>query len=136
MLSSLANAPRFLTIVLWADAFSSAACALLHLLAGGAIAPMLGLPAALMAVGGVVLVVAVALAAYLASCDPVPRAGLALLVAANVAWVVACVATFAMHAGSLTPLGEAYLIVNAVAVAILAEFEWMGLRRVQRASFA
>jgi hypothetical protein len=41
-----------------------------------------------------------------------------------------------MNASLLSPLGQAYLLLHALAVAALAEFEWFGLRRAPSAGWA
>lgn len=125
---SIFASPRFLRQVLTADAASGALTALLHLTAAGALAPLLGIPYGLMVASGVALVLFVAGAAYLASCDPVPRGGVRVLVAANWAWVGGCLVLLALGIPG-TALGQAYVVMQAVAVAILAELQWFGLRR-------
>lgn len=125
---SIFASPRFLRYVLLADAASGAATALLQLTAGAALASLLGLPQGLLVASGLLLLAYVALASYLANCEPVPRAPTWLLIAGNWAWVVACVGL--LVAGSATTVyGQAYLVVQAVAVAALAELQWMGLHR-------
>ena len=125
---SIFASPRFLRHVLIADAASGALTSLLHLTAGGALAPLLGLPHGLIVASGLALVLFVAGAAYLASCDPVPRGGVRLLVAGNWAWVGGCLVLLALGVPA-TPLGQAYVVMQAVAVAVLAELQWFGLRR-------
>ena len=132
---SIFASPRFLRSVLWADAASGAATALLQLTAGGALASLLGLPAGLLVASGLALLVYVAGAAYLASCEPVPRGPVWALVLGNWAWVAGCLALLFTGAAGTT-LGQAYLVVQAVAVAALAELQWMGLRRTPVAGWA
>jgi hypothetical protein len=125
---SLFNSPRFLPTVLWADAASGAGTAALQLLAAGMLAPLLGIPAWLLTASGVALLVYMALAAWLANAQPVPRGQLMLLIAGNWLWVAGCLVL--LFAGSgVTALGQGYLVMQAVAVAVLAELQWMGLRR-------
>lgn len=133
---SLFDSPRFLRNVLWADAAAGAGSSLLHLLAAGALAELLGLPHAILVMSGAALVVYLAAAAYLAICDPTPRRGVGMLIAANWAWVGACAVIFMINVSALTPLGQAYLLVHALAVAALAELEWFGLRRAPRLGWA
>ena len=133
---SIFASPNFLRRVLWADAAAGAASSLLHLLAAGALAELLGLPYGVFAMSGMALLVFVAGAGYLAVCDPIPRGLVSVLIAANWAWVGGCAVVFMVNAGTATPLGQAYIVVHALAVAALAELEWFGLRRAPRVGWA
>jgi len=55
------------------------------------------------------------------------RAGAGLVVAGNAAWVAGSVAL--LVAAAPTGLGYAFVIAQALAVALLAELEFIGLRR-------
>jgi hypothetical protein len=128
--------PRFLRNVLWADAAAGAASSLLHLLGAGLLAPLLGLPHGVLVMSGAGLLVYVAGAMYLAAYEPISRSGVSVLIAANWAWVGACAVVFMMNASTATPLGQAYIVVHALAVAALAELEWFGLRGAPRVGWA
>lgn len=132
---SVTTHPRFLPAVLWADAASCLASGVLQLAATGLLASWLGLPAALLAASGWLLIGVAAFAAWLASRRPVPRAGVYLLVAGNVGWVLGCV-ELAFSASALTALGLAYLLFQAVAVAAIAALEWAGVRHAPRTALA
>lgn len=123
-----------LRLVLWADALSGSATAVLHLALAGSLAALLGLPTGLLSASGILLLLYVALAGLLALQSTPPRALLGALVVGNFAWVAAC--AFLLFGGSVspTPLGQAYLVVQAVAVLVLAELQWMALRRMQPAA--
>ena len=129
---SLFSSPQFLRNVVRADAASGLASALLHLVLAGTLAPLLGLPHALVVGSGVVLIGYVALAAYTSTCDPMPRSLVWVLILGNAAWVLACVFVLCSAAFAPTLLGQIYLGVQALAVAVLAELEWTGLRRQAR----
>ena len=133
---SIFSSPTFLRNVLWADAAAGAASSLLHLLGAAALAGWLGVPAGVLAMSGAALLVYVAAAMYLASFEPLSRRGVTLLIFANWAWVGACAVVFVMNASTLTALGQAYIVVHALAVAALAELEWFGLRRAPRIEWA
>jgi hypothetical protein len=133
---SIFASPNFLRRVLWADAAAGAASSLLHLLGAGLLAPLLGLPHGVLVVSGAGLLVYVAAAMYLAACEPASRSGVGMLIAANWAWVGATAVVFMMNASTATALGQAYLVVHALAVAALAELEWLGLRRAPRVGWA
>jgi hypothetical protein len=127
--------PRMLRAVFCADALSSGAIALLQLTGSGALASLLGMPASLLIESSFVLVGAAAVAAWLAAFDPVPRGLAWLLIAGNWAWVAGCVALLLSGTASTFP-GEAYLVVQAIAVATLAELEWLGVRRLREPGWA
>ena len=133
---SIFASPKFLRNVLWADAAAGAASSLLHLLGAGLLAPLLGLPHGVLVMSGAGLLVYVAAAMYLAAYEPVSRSGVSMLIAANWAWVGGCAVVFMMNASTATPLGQAYIVVHALAVAALAELEWFGLRRAPRVGWA
>lgn len=129
---SLLGSPSFLRRVLWADALSGAVTGVLQLAVPGVLAAWLGLPAALLTASALAIFVFVGLASFLAMQAAPPRPLLAALVIGNWAWVVACLVL--AFAGALAPtaLGQGYLVMQAVVVAVLAELQWMGLRQ-QRA---
>lgn len=130
------TSPAGLRRVLWADALSGSATTALHLALAGPLAAWLGLPAGLIHASGFALLLYVVLAGSLALQAAPSRAGLQLLVAGNFAWVVACVALLLSGAWSPTPLGQAYLVVQALAVLVLAELQWMALRRQRTGAMA
>ncbi|MBI5279311.1 MAG: hypothetical protein HY854_22960 [Burkholderiales bacterium] len=125
---SLFAHPRFLRNVLWFDAASCAVSSALHLFAGSLLAPWLGLSEALLASSGLALLVVIALASYAASCEPIPRAPVLAMIAGNWLWAAACLALLFTGAAGTLP-GQAYLVAQAAVVVVLAELEWIGLRR-------
>jgi hypothetical protein len=129
---SLLASPHLLRSLLWADAASSLASGALHLVAAASLATLLGIPESLLTASGIALLGYVALAVWLATNGPVHPRMTAVLVAANFAW--AAVALALLFDGALTPTvaGRAYLLVQALAVATLAELQWMALRRQAR----
>lgn len=64
-----------------------------------------------------------------------PRAVIAVI-SANVAWVVASVAVIAAGWLELTSIGIGYVVLQALAVGILAELEFIGMRRLHRTAAA
>lgn len=122
------SSPRFLTTVLWCDAAAGAATGALQLAAPGWLGETLGIAPGLLLATGAVLAGFVLFLSWLASRQPVPRMPLLLLIAGNWVWVAGCLALLLTGAAA-TALGQAYLVMQAVTVAVLAELEWMGLRR-------
>lgn len=135
LVSSLTS-PLGLRRVLWADALSGSGTAAMHLALAGSLSPLLGLPTGLLTASGVLLLLYVALAGTLALQPTPQRTLLGMLVLGNFAWVAACLALLFGAAVSPTPLGQAYLVVQAVAVFVLAELQWTALRRTRRATMA
>lgn len=133
-MSTLAT-PRFLRAVLWFDAVSCAASAALHLFGAGLLAHLLGLPAGLLVASGLVLCACAAGAAWIATREPLPRAPIVALSLANWAWVAGCLGLLFTGAAGTT-LGQVYLVLQAVAVAVLAELQWFGARRPTAAALA
>jgi hypothetical protein len=126
-MSTLASA-RFLRTVLWADAVSCAASAALHLFGAGLLAHLLGLSSGLLLASGLALCAYAAFAAWIATREPLPRGPVLALSLANWAWVAGCLALLFTGAAGTT-LGQIYLVVQVVAVAVLAELQWFGVRR-------
>ncbi len=135
LIASLTS-PVGLRRVLWADALSGTGTAVLHLALAGTLSGLLGLPAALLSASGILLLLYVALAGTLALQATPSRALLGALVVGNFAWVAACLALLFGGLVSPTPLGQAYLGVQAVAVLVLAELQWMALRRQRPTALA
>jgi hypothetical protein len=127
---SIFASPRFLRYVLWADAASCLATGALQLAGGGALAQLLNLPQPLLTATGVFMVAYAAAAAWTATRDPLPRTLVGLFAAGNALWAVGCVAL--LMAAGLQPstLGIAWVLAQAVTVAVLAELQWTGLRRM------
>jgi hypothetical protein len=129
-LSSFAASPLFLRRVLWLDAGTGVATGLLQVLLAAWLAPVLGLPEQLLVVSGWALFGYVALIAFIAS-RPFIAPGLVwLLIAANGIWVLGCLALLFGGLVAPTLLGQGFIAVQAVAVGLLMELQWFGVRRV------
>lgn len=127
---NLLSSPSVLRAVVWFDASTGVLLGVLHLLLTASLAEWLGLPASLLTVTGVMLLGYAALALTIASARTMPRGLLWVLIACNCAWALASLAL--LLGGALTPtlLGQAYLVVHVVSVALLADLQWMGARRM------
>lgn len=127
-LTAQLSSPVTLRRVLAFDAVSGAGTGALHLLLAPVLSTWLGLPEALLQASGLSIFAFVALAGWLAWQASPPRGPLMALVLLNVAWAVACL--WLAWGGALdpTPLGLAYLLVQALVVAVLADLAWMGRR--------
>lgn len=123
---------NLLRLALIADAAASGATALLMLAGASLIAGLLGLPADLLRYAGLILVPFVAFVAYVGTRPEIPRGAAGAIVVVNFAWVAASVALLVSGAVAPTVLGYAFVLVQAVAVGVLAELQWIGLRRSAR----
>lgn len=128
-LSYLATSPRFLHRVLWLDAATCVATGLLQVLLAAQLAPLLGLSEKLLVVSGWALFGYVALIAFTASRQFIPQPLVWLLIGANGLWVLGCLALLFGGLATPTLLGQVFIAVQAVAVGVLAELQWFGLRR-------
>lgn len=128
---NLMSSPRFLRAVVWFDASTGVLLGALHLLLTAPLAEWLGLPAGLLQVTGVMLLGYAALAIAIARSEPMPRGWLWVLIGGNLAWALASLVL--LLGSTLTPtlLGQAYLLVHVVSVALLAELQWWGVRRLR-----
>ena len=115
--------------VLGLDALSGAAIGGLQLAFTAVLSESFGLSQTLLLGTGIAIFAFVALAGWLALQAPPARGALALLAAGNFAWAAGCLLLAFGAAPAITPLGTAYLLVQAVAVLAMAELQWMALRR-------
>ena len=114
---------------LQADAIFSGTSGVLLSLGAGELAPLLNLPEALLRGAGLFLIVYAAFVGWLGTRAGSPKILVAAVVAGNAAWTLSSIAL--MFSGAVSPnlLGEAALGAQAIAVGILAELQFLGLRR-------
>jgi hypothetical protein len=115
-----------LRLLLNIDAATCIATGLLLSLLAGRLSPMLGLPEPLLLYAGLSLFPIAAFMAWTARRPAEPAVW--LIIGGNVLWVLGSLLVLAM---SPTALGYAFVIGQALVVALLAELEYMGLRRVR-----
>lgn len=129
VLSQAASSPNFLRKVLRVDALSCIACGVLQVVFPAAMARLLNLPEGLIAYTGEFLLVYAAVVAFVSTRNPLPRPVIWALVAGNLGWALACVLLLAGGLVSPSALGVAYVLMQALTVAVLAELQYFGLRR-------
>ena len=112
-----------------ADAIFSGVSALLLALGAGELAPFLSLPEALLRETGLFLIAYAAVVGWLGTRRQMPKALVGIVIAGNAAWTAASIAL--LFSGAVTPnlLGEAFVAIQAIAVGLLAELQYIGLRR-------
>lgn len=119
----------FLRQILLIDAAVSGAAGVL--MAGGAsfLSPLLGLPEGLLFWAGLALFPFVAMLIAVARRGEASRLVLADIIAINALWVAASFGLLVSGAVAPTLLGYAFVIAQALAVALLAELQFIGFRR-------
>jgi hypothetical protein len=122
------NPSMFLRRVLYVDAATCVASGALMSLDAAPLGSALALPAALLFWSGVALFPIAAFMLWVATRRAIPRAGAWLVVLGNAGWVVGSV--LALLANAPTGMGYAFVVAQAVVVALLAELEYNGLRRI------
>jgi hypothetical protein len=120
---------RFLRTVLLADAGATLATGVLMVAGSRALEGWLNIPAPLLFYAGLVLIPYAAFVFYLARQADVPRAAVWAVVLCNAAWAVDSLLLLAT--GWITPstFGYAFVIFQAIVVAVFCELQWIGLRR-------
>lgn len=123
------DASQFLRRVLWTDAIASGISAVLAFEGAAWLEPQLGLPQNLLRNAALVLVPFVALVVVAATRVPISRGLVWAVIAINLIWLVDSVALLFTGWISPTPLGYAVVLLQAAGVGLLAELEYLGLRR-------
>ena len=126
---SRTDASPFLRRALLLDAAISGATGILLALDAGVLQQLLGLPPALLRYAGLALIPFAALLVHLARGERLSPSSVWAVIAGNAAWVVASLAV--LLTGWIEPnrLGTAFVVAQALAVALLAEVEYAALRR-------
>jgi hypothetical protein len=119
----------FLRRAVLADAALSGATGMMMMAGAGILEGLLSIPASLLLAAGLILVPYVAFVVFVGTRTEIPRGGVKLIIAANVLWTIASIAL--LVGGFIAPnlLGYAFVIGQAVVVALLGELQYVGLRR-------
>ena len=119
----------FLRRVLLADTIFSGAGAVSFTLGAAILANLTELPETLSRETGLVLILYTALVGWLAMRSAMPRAWIVLVIAINGLWTIASIAL--LLSGTIHPnlFGEIVVVLQAVATGVLAELQYLGLRR-------
>ncbi|CAD5106646.1 hypothetical protein [Zestomonas carbonaria] len=117
--------------VLLADGLISGATGLLMLFATDWLSAFLELPRGLLLGAGASLLPFALGLFWLARCETLPRLAVWVVIGINALWVIDSI--WLLVAGGLAPnlFGYAFVIAQAVAVALFAELQWFGLKRSQ-----
>jgi hypothetical protein len=111
------------------DAVVSGAMALLLTFAAGRLAPLLQLPEALLLESGLFLIAYVALIGWLGLRATMPRLLVLAVIIGNAAWTLGSIGL--LFSGAVNPNlpGQLFVAMQAIAVGVFAELQFMGLRR-------
>jgi hypothetical protein len=120
----------FLRFALGIDAAISAATALLMIAGTSLLAAWTRLPEPLLTWVGAGLLPYVVVVGWMTTRASLPRAGVWAVIACNLVYAIDCVWLLASGYGSPNTLGQAFVIVQAVAVVAFAELQWMAIRRI------
>ena len=119
---------NFLKRVLILDAASCLSMGLLLSAGAGALAPLFGIDRQIVGVAGLALLPIGLVILWLGTRQAAAPALVYLVIAGNIAWTVESFVLIA-NANGITPLGMAFVGVQAAAVAGLSVLEWIGVRR-------
>jgi hypothetical protein len=119
----------FLRRALRLDAVASGATGLLLIAGASLVDGLLGLPAALLRGAGLVLVPYVAFVIWVGTHEAISRPAVWAVIAANALWAAASGLLLISGWVAPTALGYAFVIGQAVVVALLGELQYVGLRR-------
>lgn len=119
----------FLRRALLADALVSAAAGVAMSAGAGLLAPLLALPPGLLLGAGFTLFPWTAALLWLARQPAVPKAAVWTVIALNALWAIE--SAWVALGGEFRPsaLGQGFIALQALTVIVLAELEWIGLRR-------
>jgi hypothetical protein len=120
----------FLRRALVVDALASGLTGGLMLAGASTLAPMLGLPTALLQSAGLVLIPYVAFVALVASRASISPPAVWAVIACNAAWTLASIALLVDFV-TPTALGTVFVIGQALAVAALGGLQYVALHRPQ-----
>ena len=119
----------FLRRALQADAIVSGAMALLLVFGAGFLASLLNLPEAFLRNTGLILMVFALGVGYLATREMMPKVAVWAVIAINAVWTIDSIVLLASGLVSPNLLGQAFIVMQAIAVGVFAELEFIGLRK-------
>lgn len=123
------NPSLFLRRALQADAIFSGASALMLVLGAGLFASLTNLPETFLRNTGLVLVIYAALVGYLGTRGIVSKAAVWAVIAVNVIWAIDSIILLVSGWVSPNLLGQALIVMQAIAVGVFAELQFIGLRK-------
>ena len=123
------NPSLFLRRAIVGDAVITGAMAALLVAAAGLLGPLLNLPEVFLRETGIFLIVYALLVGFLGTREMMPKLAVCLVIAANALWAVDSIALLFTNWVQPNALGQAFVVAQAVAVAVIAELQYIGLRK-------
>jgi hypothetical protein len=127
------NPSTLLRRALQADALVSGAMALMLTLGAGALSRLLALPQPLLLETGLFQITYAACVGWLGSRPVLPKPAVAIVIAGNALWTLGSVALLISGAVEPNALGVCFVALQAIAVGVFAELQYLGLGRSERA---
>lgn len=127
---------QFLRRALLADAIFSGMGAISMALGAPLLAQLTELPEPLLREAGLFLILYTALVGWLATREMTAKAWIVVVIAGNAAWTVASLALLLSGAVNPNLFGEIFVVLQAMATGVLAELQYLGLRRSRSAVVA
>ena len=116
------------------DGLLSGVTGLLLVLAAGWLGAFLELPRLLLLVAGSALLPFAALLVWLSNRAEISRQAIWVVIAVNALWVIDSLLVLVIGRVSPNLFGYAFVIAQALAVTLLAELQWFGLKHSQAAA--
>ncbi len=126
----------FLRRVLLADAIFSGVSAVSLISGAAPFAALFELPEPLLRGTGLFLILYTALVGWLATRQATAKAWVATVIAGNAAWTLASIALLLSGAVNPDAFGEIVVVLQAVATGVLAELQYLGMRKSRSALLA
>jgi hypothetical protein len=128
-MSTTLQPAKLLSFALLADAATSGLSGILLTSSAAALGPLLGLPVDLLRYAGLLFLPWAALLAYAGTRPRLPKTLVWFIIAFNAIWAIESAMAIAL--GWLQPnaLGVVFVLAQAAAVGVLAELQFIGLRR-------
>lgn len=127
----MSHPATFLRRVLAVDAIGCVAMGAAMIAGASFAAPLLGVAATLLEGAGLALLPFAAFVGWLASRETPPAAGVWAVILINALWVIDSLLVAAGTWAPPTTLGSVLIVGQALAVATLAELEYVGLKRLR-----
>ncbi|HEY0846374.1 MAG TPA: hypothetical protein VGE12_13480 [Noviherbaspirillum sp.] len=123
------SSPVFLRRVLLLDAATCVATGALLALGADFLSALFALPVMLLREAGIVLFPVAAFIAFTATRKPLSPAMVWAVIGGNALWVAGSIGLLLSGWVAPSAIGQAFVVAQAVAVAVLAELEFFGLRK-------